>query len=65
LLDRRKILAELTSDVAERIRPVSGHLTETELVALATGMAKLELKYRGRASTTISERARPGISKII
>jgi hypothetical protein len=65
--DARTILAleQLTSEVAERIRPLSGHLSEVELFSLATGMARIELKYRGLASPTLSERSRPNLGRVL
>jgi hypothetical protein len=65
--DARSILAleQLTSEVAERIRPFSGHLSEVELFSLASGMACIELKYRGLASPTLSERSRPNVLRLL
>ncbi|MEO5816724.1 MAG: hypothetical protein ABIT20_15730 [Gemmatimonadaceae bacterium] len=55
--DGRNTLAleRLALEITERLRPCCLHLSEAELVLLATHMATIELKYVGRASTTLRE----------
>jgi hypothetical protein len=56
-------LEQLTVEVTERVRSSCLHLSEVELLLLATSMATLELKYLGYASTTLSERKLPLVKK--
>jgi hypothetical protein len=55
------VLERLTRDIAERIRASCAHLSEGELLALASTMAILELKFLDRASPTLCERRRTSI----
>lgn len=59
------VLERLAREIAERVRPVCAHLSETELLALASGMAVIELKFLHRASTTICERRRPSVAQLM
>jgi hypothetical protein len=59
------VLERLAREIADRIRPVCAHLSENELVSLASGMAVMELKFLDRASTTLCEKGRPSVALII
>lgn len=50
------VLERLTVEVMARIRPSCLELSEEELLHLATGIATLELKYLGEASTSLGNR---------
>ncbi len=66
LNDARYLIAleRLTLEVADRLRVTCAHLSEAELIVLASGMAVIELKYLGRASPTLGERGRPIVARI-
>ena len=55
----RLALEHLTVEVTERIRASCLELSELELVALATNMAAVELKYLGLACPTLGDRLPP------
>ena len=59
------VLERLARETAERMRPVCAHLSEPELLLLASSMAVIELKFLGRASTTICEKRRPSVALLM
>ncbi len=52
------VLELLTLEIIDRIQPSCLALSDAELRLLASDMARLELKYLGHASTTLTERRR-------
>jgi hypothetical protein len=52
----------LALDILSRIRPVCAHMPDTELLALATNMAVVELSYFEQVATPPVRRRRPAHS---
>ena len=58
LTDEKDLLAVLQQDIAARLRPVCGAMTEVEFAQLVADIAAVKLKYSGEGQLSAAFRER-------